>query len=80
MLSQVLRASEGHVVRLRPPGALPDALSTTLYVAFAMPALSPFVPIYKVRALQSSPALLFLSSEEGRPLAPSFCMYQPWHA
>lgn len=44
----VLRASQGHVVRLRPRGALPDALSATVYIAMAMPALSPFVPIYKV--------------------------------
>lgn len=44
----VLRASQGHVVHLRPPGTLPDALSATLYIAMAMPALSPFVPIYKV--------------------------------
>ncbi|KAI7842447.1 hypothetical protein COHA_004086 [Chlorella ohadii] len=38
---------EGHVVQLRPPGSVPDALSATLYIAMAMPALSPFVPIYK---------------------------------
>jgi len=48
----VLRASHGHVVRLRPPGTLPDSLSAVLYVAMAMPALSPFVPIYKVSSLQ----------------------------
>lgn len=39
---------QGHVVHLRPPGDLPDALSATLYIAMAMPALSPFVPLYKV--------------------------------
>ena len=39
---------QGHVVQLRPPGDLPDALAATLYIAMAMPALSPFVPLYKV--------------------------------
>lgn len=62
----VLRASQGHVVRLRPPGSLPDALSATIYIAMAMPALSPFVPIYKVACmLLRSPAWPFWQCRHG---------------
>ncbi|KAL4424341.1 hypothetical protein ABPG75_001642 [Micractinium tetrahymenae] len=61
----VLRASQGHVVRLRPPGSLPDALSATVYIAMAMPALSPFVPIYKGLPPEAlPPALAFRAGRE----------------
>lgn len=45
----VLRSGNGHVIRLRTAGRhLPEGLSAIHYIAQAMPALSPFVPIYSL--------------------------------
>ncbi len=67
----VLRASQGHVERLRPLGSLPDALSATVYIAMAMPALSPFVPIYKVGSRGHAPAKPAVAARlQAAPVAP----------
>lgn len=52
----VLRASVGHVTRLRPTGAgLPGGLSVIHYVAIGAPLLSPFIPLYKGLAPEALP-------------------------
>ncbi|PRW44358.1 peptidase C69 [Chlorella sorokiniana] len=44
----VLRTAMAHVTRMRAPEeGLPDGLSAINYIAMSMPALAPFVPIYK---------------------------------